>query len=145
MEILFTCPPCRSIEHRIPYRRAFAFAFLTGFFTGFFAGLGFATGFDGLLAIGAGFTAAGALAPYFLFSRSQAFLASAVPGQASGQKQRSIVHQSCFTPEWAFSSWSTGPKSTLPVKNGLCVDVWSSCSEPSESISWMWLIRPRSF
>src|SRR6185369_4673820 len=175
MEILFTCPPSRSIERRIHDRRDFAF--LTGFFAGFalalaFAlglGLGFAFGLDfaitffaagfvfatafrdGLAAgrAGAATTGGGAFfagaEPYFLFSRSHAFFASAVPGHASGQKHRSIVHQSCFTPELAFSCSSTGPKSTLPVKNGLWVDVWSSWSEPSESISWTWLIFPRNF
>src|SRR6185436_19620687 len=123
MEILFTCSPSRSIERRIRYRRDFAF--FAGFFAGFAFALalgfafgldfaiaffaagrvfatafldGLAAGFAGTVAIGAGAFYAGAV-PYFLFSRSHAFFTSAVPGHASGQKHRSIVHQSCFTPE----------------------------------------------
>src|SRR5579859_4401532 len=79
------------------------------------------------------------------FSWSTASLHFWVAGQALGQKHRSIVHQSCGLPELAASSFMTGGKSMLPSPIGLCVLVWCSLSEPSQSITWIALILPRSF
>ena len=69
------------------------------------------------------------------FRASTAFLHFLVAGQASGQKHRSIVHQSCGAPECAASSFITGGKSMFPSPIGLWVLVWWSLSDPSQSMT----------
>src|SRR6478735_9532353 len=78
---------------------------------------------------------------YLARSLSRNFLLSAVTSQAFGQKHRSIVHQSCGTPLFCMAGISRS-KLSLPVPNGLWVDVLCSLSDPSESIRWMWVILP---
>src|SRR5262249_40524709 len=82
-------------------------------------------------------------APYLRRMPSRNVLLWAVTSQALGQKHRSTHHQSLGTPAW-FSAGNSRSKSSLPVPNGLCVLVWCSLSEPSESMTWTCVILPLS-
>src|ERR1700730_9576403 len=82
-------------------------------------------------------------AAYFFRIWSRKRLESAVTVQASGQKHRSMHHQSDGT--WAlFSSGKNSSHFRTPWPNGACVLVLCSLSELSVSIRWMWMIRPLS-
>src|SRR5579884_1756929 len=82
--------------------------------------------------------------PYFLRIFSRNCLLSAVTSHAFGQKHRSTHHQSLGTAD-SLMTGSSLSKSSLPVPNGLCVLVWCSLREPSESIKWTCVILPLSF
>src|SRR5262245_9673312 len=83
-------------------------------------------------------------AAYLARSLSRYFLLSAVTSHARGQKHRSIVHQSCGTPLACMAGISLS-KFSLPVPNGLCVEVLCSFRLPSESIRWMCVTLPFNF
>src|SRR5262245_25605631 len=74
-------------------------------------------------------------AAYLSRSLSRYFLLCAVTSHACGQKHRSTHHQSCGTPAFK-SAGASLSKSSLPVPNGLCVEVLCSFRLPSLSITW---------